>query len=318
MKTYSIDFRQKILDTYHTEPISQKAIAKRFSVALSFVQKLLKQYRETKNITPRTDRCGVKGKLNAEQLLILGKLIEENNDATLEELRYLLYGKIGFSVSISTIARMIKLLDITVKKKTLFPSGKGTERVQILRCEFWEKIKKISLKDLIFIDESGVNLAMVRLYARALKGQRAKGPKPTKRGQNVSIIGAMSVSEILTSVNLIGGTDAITFEAFIIRKLVPKLWKGACVVMDNCPIHLGDEVKKAIEKKGAKLILLSPYSPDFSPIENLWSKLKNILRSIETPNYQELAKAIELALGQVTSSNIFNWFTHCCYCTSSF
>jgi transposase len=71
MKAYSIDFRQKILDTYHAEPISQKAIAKRFSVALSFVQKLLKQYRETKNLTPRTDRCGVKGKLNAEQLLIL-------------------------------------------------------------------------------------------------------------------------------------------------------------------------------------------------------------------------------------------------------
>jgi transposase len=71
MKAYSIDFRQKILDTYHAEPISQKAaIAKRFFVALSFVQKLLKQYRETKNITSRTDRCGVKGKLNAEQLLI--------------------------------------------------------------------------------------------------------------------------------------------------------------------------------------------------------------------------------------------------------
>jgi transposase len=119
MKTYSIDFRQKILDTYHTEPISQKAIAKPFSVALSFVQKLIKQYRETKNITPRTDRYGVKGKLNAEQLLILGELIEVNNDATLEELRYLLYGKIGFSLSRSTIARMIKLLDITVKKNSL-------------------------------------------------------------------------------------------------------------------------------------------------------------------------------------------------------
>ena len=78
MKAYSIDFRQKILDTYHAEPISQKAIAKRFCVALSFVQKLLKQYRETKNITPRTDRCGVKGKLNGEQLLILAELIETN------------------------------------------------------------------------------------------------------------------------------------------------------------------------------------------------------------------------------------------------
>ena len=70
------------------------------------------------------------------------------------------------------------------------------------------------MKDLIFIDESGVNLA-VRLYARSLKGERAKGLKPTKRGKKVSIIGAMPVKEILTSVNLVGGTDAITFEAFM-------------------------------------------------------------------------------------------------------
>jgi hypothetical protein len=91
---------------------------------------------------------------------------------------------------------------------------------------------------------------MVRLYARSLKGSRAQGPKPNKRGRNVSIIGAISVNEVLTSVNLIGTTDAITFEAFIIRKLVPKLWKGACVVMDNCTIHTGEEVEKAIKKKG--------------------------------------------------------------------
>jgi transposase len=173
------------------------------------------------------------------------------------------------------------------------------------------------LKDLIFIDEAGVNLAMVRLYARSLKGSRARGEKPNKRGQNVSVIGALSFNEILTSVNLIGGTDALIFEAFIIRKLVPKLWKGACVVMDNCSIHLGEEVEKAIEAKGAKLIYLSPYSPDFSPIENLWSKLKIILRSIKTTNYQELGKAIEFAFNQVTLEDIYNWFTHGCYCTSS-
>jgi transposase len=174
------------------------------------------------------------------------------------------------------------------------------------------------LKDLIFIDECGVNLAMVRLYARSLKGSRSQGSKPNRRGRNVSIIGAISVNEVLTSVNLKGTTDGITFEAFIIRKLVPKLWKGACVVMDNCTIHTGEEVEKAIKKKGAKLIYLSPYSPDFSPIENLWSKLKNILRSIKTPNYQELAKAREFAFDEVTSENIWNWFSHCCYCTSPF
>ena len=88
---------------------------------------------------------------------------------------------------------------------------------------------------------------MVRLYARSLKGSRARGQKPNKRGKNVSIIGAISVNEVLTSFNLIGTTDRITFEAFIIRKLIPKLGKGAGVVMDNCTLHTGSEVEKAIK-----------------------------------------------------------------------
>ena len=71
------------------------------------------QYRETQNIAPRTERCGVKLKLNPEQLLILAEFIEENNDATLEELRYLLYHKIGFTISVPTMGRMAKLLNMT-------------------------------------------------------------------------------------------------------------------------------------------------------------------------------------------------------------
>ena len=186
-------------------------------------------------------------------------MIEENNDATLEELRYLLYQKIGFTISVATMGRMAKPLNMTLKK-TLFPSDKGSDRVQNLRYEFWQKIREICLKDLIFIDECGVNLAMVRLYARPLKGSRTQGAKPNKRGRNVSRIGAISVNEILTSVNLTGTIDTNTFEAFIIRKLVPKLWKAGCVVMDNCTIHTGEEIEKAIKNQGAKLIYLSPYS----------------------------------------------------------
>jgi transposase len=83
------------------------------------VQKLLKQYRETQNIAPRTERCGVKLKLNSEQLLILAELIEANNDATLEELRYLLYQKIGITISRATMGRMAKLLNMTLKKNSL-------------------------------------------------------------------------------------------------------------------------------------------------------------------------------------------------------
>lgn len=92
----------------------------------------------------------------------------------------------------------------------------------------------ILAKDLIFIDESGVNLALTRLIARSPKGQRAYGTRPQKRGKNISMIGALSLSGVVTQISLIGATDGLTFEAFISQKLVPLLWAGACVVMDNC------------------------------------------------------------------------------------
>ncbi len=157
---------------------------------------------------------------------------------------------------------------------------------------------------------------MVRLYARALTGKRARGVKPQKRGQNISIITALSFEKVLTSTNIYGSVDGTTFEAFIVKKLVPELWENACVVLDNARIHLGEMVKEAIEKKGAKLIFLSPYSPEFSPIENFWSKVKAILKKLKARTYKDLIDGIVEAMAKVTQQDIRNWFTHCCYCTS--
>jgi len=161
-----------------------------------------------------------------------------------------------------------------------------------------------------------MNLALTRLFARSPKGRRAYGTSPQKRGKNVSMIAALSLSGVLTEISLIGATDGLTFEAFISQKLVPKLWAGACVVMDNCSIHLGEGIQALIEQAGARLLYLPPYSPDFSPIENCWSKIKGILRSIGARTYLDLAKAIEKAFNQVSLKDIQGWFTHCCYRTS--
>jgi transposase len=168
----------------------------------------------------------------------------------------------------------------------------------------------------VFIDESGVNLAMIRLFARAFGGERARGARPQRKGKNVSIIGAISLTGLVASYNVLGGVNGVTYEAFIIQKLIPNLWPGACVVMDNCPIHKGAEIEKALKKAKAHLIFLPPYSPDFSPIENYWSKLKTILRFIGARTYKDLEKAIKEAFGQISTQDIRNWFAHGCYCHS--
>lgn len=157
---------------------------------------------------------------------------------------------------------------------------------------------------------------MIRMYARALKGQRARGTKPQKRGKNISLLTALSLEEVVTSSNIYGAVDGITFEAFIANKLVPKLWENACVVMDNAKIHLGENIRELIEKAGAKLIYLSPYSPEFSPIENFWSKVKAILKKLKARTYKDLINSINDAMLAVTKNDIRNWFAHCCYCTS--
>lgn len=187
--------------------------------------------------------------------------------------------------------------------------------MQGLRREYWETIREVRPEDLIFIDETGVNLMMVRLYARALKGERATGERPHKTGKNVTLIGAMSLGGIVAALSLEGGTNGDVFKYFIEQILVPNLWVGACVVMDNASIHKGDEIRELIEGAGTKLVYLSPYSPEFNPIENCWSKVKEFLRSVSARTREALDQAITDALNAVTLDDIRGWFTYRCYRT---
>lgn len=142
-----------------------------------------------------------------------------------------------------------------------------------------------------------------------LKGKERGGKRPHKRGKNVSLIGAIGLGGLITQVSLLGTTDGLTFEAFISQKLVPQLLPGACVLMDNCSIHKGKEIEALITAAGAKLIDLPPYSPDFSPIENCWSKIKSLLRSLGARNYPDESKSNWTSL----FTGISRWYSRLVY-----
>lgn len=186
--------------------------------------------------------------------------------------------------------------------------------MQTLRRDYWDEVRDVRVNDLVFIDESGVNLGLVRLFAWAMRGQRAYGAQP-KRGKNVSIVAGLSLGGVVASAVIMGAFDGLSFEAFVATRLVPNLWPGACVVMDNCSIHKDEEIRHLIEAAGARLVYLPPYSPDFSPIENFWSKVKSILKTLGARSYQALSSAIETAFEQASETDIKNWFAHCCYCS---
>lgn len=163
MKAYSNDLRQKILEAYLKGEGSIRQVAKRFSVSKSFVEKLLKRYRETDQIEALPRGGKVPAKLTTEQVRLVAQLVEADNDATLEELCEQLVEAIQVRVSRATMGRVVQKLKLTRKKKTFHASEAQSERVQKLRVQYWTTIGAVKLDDLVLIDETGVNLAMTRL-----------------------------------------------------------------------------------------------------------------------------------------------------------
>ena len=313
MKPYSKDFRAKIVETKQKTHESNQQIAARFQVSYSFVRRLMKRYEATGSIDSNPHGGGKPSLLNSQQIDVVIQLVEEDNDATLKQLCTRLFEKTGTEVSLPTMCRLLQKLELTRKKKTLHASEAQTQRVQKLRAQYWTAIGDVKLSDLVFIDETGVNLAMTRRYARARRGKRAYSKCPYNRGKNITMIGAIATNGFLAPFTFEGWTNKEAFLTYVTQVLVPELWPGACVVMDNLPAHKAIEVREAIESVGARVEFLSPYSPDFNPIENCWSKLKEYLRSRESRTYEELDQSITESIKLVTHKDIIGWFTHCCY-----
>jgi len=132
----------------------------------------------------------------------------------------------------------------------------------------------------VFVDESGTHISMDRLRSRAPRGIRAYGKVPKNRGKNLTLIASMSLHGMGQSMVVEGGTDAAVFKAYVERFLAPSLTEGQVVVMDNLGAHQPDRVRELIEARGAELVFVPSYSPDLNPIEQAFSKIKNILRKL--------------------------------------
>ena len=120
---------------------------------------------------------------------------------------------------------------------------------------------------------------MTRLRGRAKSGERLYDTCPRNRGSNISLIGALSLDGLIASMSLPGSVNTEVFVAYVREILVPQLGRVAFVIMDNLPVHKAQRIQDMIEKAGAKIVFLPPYSPDLSPIELCWSKLKQCLRT---------------------------------------
>jgi transposase len=170
---------------------------------------------------------------------------------------------------------------------------------------------------LVFLDEAGCQQAMTRLYARAPRGQRAQATKPVNRGRHVTLLGALSLQGLVAAMTVEGFTDGEAFLAFLREVLVPQLRPGQILILDNLKAHKVAGVAEACATAGVQLLYLPPYSPDLSPIEECWSKVKALLRAKAARTLETLEQAIAEALAAITSQDASGWFAHAGYCVVS-
>ena len=194
---------------------------------------------------------------------------------------------------------------------------RASERDETTRAVFRSQVATLDQRRFIFVDETSTHTSMTRRYARAPRGQRAYGVVPRNHGHRVSVIGALGVQGLVAAMSVDGAVDTDVFNVFVERVLVPVLRPGDVVLLDNLSVHHASKIEHAVTAVHGAVHFLPSYSPDFSPIEPCWSKIKTCLRTVAARTRQRLETALTNALRTVQPDNCLAWFRHCGYLVSS-
>ena len=194
----------------------------------------------------------------------------------------------------------------------------SSERDERRRGAFREYVRSIVADRFVFVDECSTNIALSPIFARAPKGERAFGKAPRNWGKNVSLICAIDAGGVKPSMSVEGAVDARAFEGYVEHFLTPKLKRGQIVVMDNLSVHKSAWARELVEAEGAEaegaeVLLLPPYSPDFNPIEEAFSKVKSVLRRAKARTLAALFEATHSAHGSVSAQDVRGFFGDCGY-----
>ena len=195
------------------------------------------------------------------------------------------------------------------EKKSLSAS----ERNEAARAAWRTEVTTIRPEDLVFVDETGSHLGYTPRYAWAPRGQRAYATAPVNRGENKTVVAALTLDGVGPRLRFDGAMTTARFEGYVRHVLAPSLRPGQVVVADNLKAHHSPVVRAAIEARGARFLPLPAYSPDFNPIEEAFSKVKQALRRAQARTDHDLRTATWAAFATITSADAAGWFTHCGY-----
>ena len=182
------------------------------------------------------------------------------------------------------------------------------------RIDWQGKIGDLDAEKLVFLDESGVNIDMTRHYGRAKGKERAADKTPENTPTNTTILSSIRINGATAYTTYQGGTTGDRFVNYLEKTLIPTLQKGDIVIMDNMRSHHIKKVAEVLNNAGMKLLYLPPYSPDFNPIEKMWSKIKAILRKVKARSISLLPDEINNAFACVSQADCIGWYKSCGIC----
>lgn len=303
MRPYSNDLRERIVAAVDRGEHSLRELATLFTVSLSCIVRLLRRHRDTGAVTPKPHGGGAPPKIDAQNLERLRELLRAQPDATLAELR----DRLGVPCSLMAIDRALRRAGITRKQKTLRADRQDDPAVQAERVAFTQRLSQVDPEHLVFVDEMGATTGMTRTYGRSPAGTRVYDSAPGS-WKNVTLIAALRPSEVGATLAFEGATDQQAFRTYVQEVLVREIRPGDVVVWDHLGVHEDAEVIAALEAAGARVEPLPPYSPDLSPIEEMFSKVKELLRTLGARTVTAVMAALGIALKLVTPTDIQGWF----------
>ena len=180
--------------------------------------------------------------------------------------------------------------------------------IKLQREKWKETIKTLDVSKLVFVDESGVNINLTRRYGRAIGKERVHDYAPLNTPKSTTMLSSIRMDGTMIHKEFSGAVNREHFLDYVTNSLTPSLHSGDIVIMDNLCTHKVDGVQQAIQSVGAQVFYLPPYSPDFNPIEMLWSKIKSILRKWKARTLSQLHSSIPKAYSLISLSDIFAWF----------
>ena len=308
-RPYSLDLRERVVAAVESGR-TVRDVASSFGVSVSSVVKWSQRYRATGSAAALPMGGHRPFALAAHRGWVLSRLAEKP-DLTLRALRAELAAR-GIVVSNYAVWHFLKAQGITFKK-SLHAAEQDRPDVALRRAR-WKKYQgRLAPGRLVFIDETWVKTNMTRRHGRAQRGQRLVAKAPYGRWRTLTFLAALRVDRIDAPLVLDGPINGRAFTAYVEQFLVPTLAPGDIVIMDNLGSHKGKAVRRAIRAAGAKLLFLPPYSPDLNPIEQVFSKLKTLMRKAAERTVEDTWRRVGRLLDQFTAQECANYISNAGY-----